>query len=227
VSFGGVETHFEVSSNGELHAIVPAHWAGTFDIRVTTLFGTSAVNPAARYTYAGTSAPEVTGVSASSGYVDGGGTATITGRGFHGVKYVEFGETQAVVDEVTPTSVTVVVPGHHPGTVAVRVVGAYGTSDATSAASYTYLARPAPQVTAVSPATGGVAGGTRVTIRGTHLSGALAVTFGKTTGTSLTVVSATQLVVTAPAHAAGLVTITVLTPSGASAAAGHATFTYQ
>lgn len=227
VSFGDVETYFEVSSNGELHAIVPAHWAGTFDIRVSTLFGTSAVNPSVRYTYAGSTAPQVTGVSPSSGPVDGGGTATITGTGFHGLKYVEFGDTQAVVNEVTPTSITVVVPGHNPGTVAVRVVGAYGTSDATTAANYTYAARPAPQVTAVSPATGSVAGGTRVTIRGTQLSGALAVTFGRTSGTSLTVVSSTELVVTAPAHAAGPVNVTVLTPSGASAAAAYTTFTYQ
>jgi subtilisin family serine protease len=227
VSFGDVETSFTVSSNGELRAFVPAHWAGTFDIRVSTLFGTSAANPAVRYTYAGATAPKVTGVSPASGYMDGGGTATITGSGFYGLKYVEFGDTQAAVNEVTPTSVTVVVPGHNPGTVAVRVVGAYGTSDVTGAADYTYLARPAPQVTAVSPATGGVAGGTRVTIRGTHLSGALAVTFGRTTGTSLTVVSPTELVVTAPAHAAGLVNVTVLTPAGASAAAASATFTYQ
>ncbi|HEY3407088.1 MAG TPA: IPT/TIG domain-containing protein [Propionicimonas sp.] len=227
VSFGDVETFFEVTSNGQLSAIVPAHWAGTYDIRVATLFGTSAVNPAVRYTYAGTTAPEVTGVSPSSGDVGGGATATITGNAFHGLKYVEFGDTRATVNEVTPTSITVIVPGHNPGTVAVRVVGAYGTSDATSAAHYTYLPHPAPQVTAVSPATGGVAGGTRVTIRGTHLSGALAVTFGRTTGTSLTVVSPTELVVTAPAHVAGIVDVTVLTPSGASAATGYATFTYQ
>ena len=227
VSFGDVETYFEVASNGELSAIVPAHWAGTFDIRVSTLFGTSAVNPAVRYTYAGTTAPEVTAVSPSSGDADGTGTVTITGIGFYGLKYVEFGDTQATVNEVTPTSITVVVPGHIPGTVAVRVVGAYGTSDATSAANYTYQARPAPQVSAISPATGGVAGGTRVTIRGTHLTGALAVTFGRTTVTSLTVVSATELEVRAPAHAAGIVDVAVLTPCGASAAAGYATFTYQ
>jgi len=216
-----------VTSNGELRAVVPAHWAGTFDIRVSAVFGTSAVNPAVRYTYAGTKAPEVTGVSPGSGDADGGGTATITGSGFYGLKYVEFGDTQATVNEVTPTSITVVVPGHNPGTVAVRVVGAYGSSTAASAAKYTYLARPAPQVTAVSPATGGVAGGTRVTIRGAHLSGVLAITFGKTRGTSLTTVSPTEVVVTAPAHAAGILDVTVLTPSGASTAAGPATFTYR
>jgi len=227
VSFGDVETSFAVTSNGELRAVVPAHWAGTFDIRVSTVFGTSAVNPAVRYTYAGTKAPEVTGVSPGSGDADGGGTATITGSGFYGLKYVEFGDTQATVNEVTPTSITVVVPGHNPGTVAVRVVGAYGSSTAASAAKYTYLARPAPQVTAVSPATGGVAGGTRVTIRGAHLSGVLAITFGKTRGTSLTTVSPTEVVVTAPAHAAGILDVTVLTPSGASTAGGPATFTYR
>ncbi|MDA8439981.1 MAG: IPT/TIG domain-containing protein [Propionibacterium sp.] len=82
-------------------------------------------------------------------------------------------------------------------------------------------------MTAVSPAIGGVAGGTRVTIRGTNLSGAIAVTFGNRSGTSLTVVSATELVVTAPTHPAGTVNVTVLTTSGATPASPYAMFTFQ
>lgn len=229
VSFGDVETHFEVLSDGKLRAVVPSHWAGTFDIHVTTPFGTSAPSGATAYTYAGMTAPKVTDVSPNSGHADGGGvTVTVTGSGFYAVLYVEFGDIQAAITQVTPTAITVVAPGHNPGSVSVRVVGSYGTSAATSAATYTYLAPPAPQVTGVSPATGGDAGGgTRVTIRGTNLSGALAVRFDRTIGKSLTVVSPTELVVTAPAHAAGIVNVTVLTVSGASAAAAYATFTYQ
>ena len=227
VSFGDTETHFEVLSDGQVRAVVPSQWAGTFDIHVTTPFGTSAASGATGFTYAAMSAPKVTGVSPNSGYADGGGTVTVTGSGFYSVNYVAFGDVQATITKVTPTAITVVAPGHNPGSVTVRIVGSYGSTDATGAAKYTYLAPLAPQVSSVSSATGGVAGGTRVTIRGTNLTGALAVTFGKTTGTSLTVVSATELTVTAPAHAAGAVNISVLTPAGASAAAPYVSFTYQ
>ncbi len=224
VRFGSLAASFRVVSDTEIVASAPAQGIGSVDIIVQTTAG-RAVTSGTRFSYG--EAPRVTGISPGSGDVDGGTTATITGKGFHGLKYVTFGDTQATLNEITPTSITVTVPGHNPGTVAVRVVGAYGTSDATTSANYTYLARPAPQATAVSPATGGVAGGTRVTIRGTHLSGTLAVMFGSTTGTSLTIVSPTELVVTAPAHPAGSVDVTVLNPAGASAAAGYATFTYR
>ena len=40
----------------------------------------------------------------------------------------------------TPTSITVAAPGHDLGTVNVRVVTSYGTSDVSGAARYTYVA---------------------------------------------------------------------------------------
>ena len=227
VSFGAVKTQFEVLADGRLRTVVPSHWAGTVDIQVSSPFGTSTANGATGFTFATAAAPKVTGVSPNSGVVDGGEHVTLTGSGFHAVKYVTFGDVQAKVTRQTPTAITVVAPGNAAGSVSVRVVGSYGTSEATSAATYTYLARPAPQVTGVSPAIGGAAGGTRVTIRGTNLSGVLAVTFGTTKGEALTLVSPTELVVTAPAHAAGVVNVAVLTAAGASAPAASATFTYQ
>ena len=53
VSFGGVTSRFDVLPDGRLRAVVPSHWAGTFDVRVTTPWGTSAVSGATDYTYAG------------------------------------------------------------------------------------------------------------------------------------------------------------------------------
>lgn len=86
---------------------------------------------------------------------------------------------------------------------------------------------PPPVVTAVSPATGPVAGNTLVTITGTGLSGATAVKFGTVKNTSpITRVSADTITVKSPAHAPGAVHVRVVTPCGTSAIATGDTFTY-
>lgn len=82
-----------------------------------------------------------------------------------------------------------------------------------------------PTVTSLSPSTGPIAGGTRVTVRGTNLLGATAVKFGAAEGTNLVVVSDTEAKVTAPAGATGASAITVVTEDGTSTALA-AGFTY-
>jgi hypothetical protein len=77
----------------------------------------------------------------------------------------------------------------------------------------------APTVTALSPATGPLAGGTAVTLTGTDFTGATAVTFGTTAATAFTVDSETQITATAPAGT-GTVDVTVTTAIGTSATAG-------
>jgi hypothetical protein len=58
------------------------------------------------------------------------------------------------------------------------------------------------------------AGGTNVTITGTSLTGATAVTFGGAAATNVVVVDDTTITATTPAHAAGAVDVVVITPSG-------------
>ncbi len=82
----------------------------------------------------------------------------------------------------------------------------------------------APTVTSVTPATDDHLGGAAVLISGTNLTGATRVLFGSTATTDFTVVSSTEIVVTAPAHEAGMVTVAVTTADGTSADA--VTFTY-
>ncbi|MGI8762033.1 MAG: IPT/TIG domain-containing protein [Jatrophihabitantaceae bacterium] len=84
-----------------------------------------------------------------------------------------------------------------------------------------------PSITGVSPNSGPTAGGQTVTLTGSNFTGATAVKFGPTRGTSLTVVSPSKITVHSPARAAGLVNVRVTTPGGTSAAvpADHYTFT--
>ena len=81
-----------------------------------------------------------------------------------------------------------------------------------------------PTLTAASPASGPSAGGTKVTLSGSHLLGASAVQFGGTAATAFLVDSAGQITATAPAHAAGAVDITVTTAVASVVLAGGYTY---
>ncbi|MFJ1792965.1 IPT/TIG domain-containing protein [Kitasatospora griseola] len=85
---------------------------------------------------------------------------------------------------------------------------------------------PAPTVTGLSPASGPRAGGTSVTITGTNLLGATAVTFGSTPAASFTVNSDTSITAVTLAHTAGAVDVTVTTASGTSAVVTANQYTY-
>lgn len=73
---------------------------------------------------------------------------------------------------------------------------------------------PVATATSVSPNSGPAAGGTAVVVNGTNLSGVTAVTFGGTAGTSLTVLSQTQVRVTTPAKTAGAYDVVVTDDAG-------------
>lgn len=86
-----------------------------------------------------------------------------------------------------------------------------------------------PAVTGLSPGSGPLAGGTTVTITGTGLTGATAVSFGTAAATSFTVNSATSITATSPAATtAGPAGVTVTTPAGTSttSTAGQFSYTY-
>lgn len=84
----------------------------------------------------------------------------------------------------------------------------------------------APTVTGVNPPSGPMAGGTSVTITGSKFTGATSVKFGTSAATTFTVNSDTQITATSPAAAAGVVDVTVTTPSGTSAIGINDRFTY-
>ncbi|MBW7571357.1 beta strand repeat-containing protein [Caproiciproducens faecalis] len=77
-------------------------------------------------------------------------------------------------------------------------------------------ANTAPTVTAISPTSGPVAGGTSVTITGTGFTDASAVKFGAANATAFTVNSDTQITATSPAGS-GTADVTVTAAGGTSA----------
>ncbi len=85
-------------------------------------------------------------------------------------------------------------------------------------------------ITSIVPNSGPLSGGTVVTINGSNFASSTqsappAVSFGGTQATNVTVVSASQLSATVPAHAAGSVTVQLTTADGQSSMLAQA-FTY-
>jgi hypothetical protein len=224
VNFGGTSaTTFTVNSDTSISASSPAHAAGTVDVTVTTVGGTSTTGAADQFTFV--VAPAVTNVNPNTGPASGGTSVTITGSGFTGASAVSFGGTAAASFTVnSDTSISASSPAHAAGTVDVTVTGTGGTSATGASDQFTFVA--APTVTNVNPNTGATAGGTSVTITGTGFTGASAVNFGGSSAASFTVNSDTSISASSPAHAAGTVDITVTTVGGTSATGASDQFTF-
>ena len=204
----------------------PAHAAGQVDVTVVTPIGTSATSSADHYTFDAT--PTVTAVSPTTGTTAGGTVVTVTGTGFLSATGGEVrGEPPGTsLSIASDTSLTITSPSASAGTVDVTVTNPTGTSVTSGSDQYGYYGPPT--VTGVSPAYGVIGGATSVTVTGTNLTGATAVNFGATPGTSVSVNGGgTSLTVTSPAHTVGQVDLTVVTPGGTSATSSADHFTYE
>jgi hypothetical protein len=119
--------------------------AGTVDVTVTTLAGTSPTSPADRFTYGPGAAPTVTGINPDRGSVAGGTNVTVTGTGFTGATGVNFGEVAAQNPAVTSdTQLTVTSPQAvgPAGPVDVTVTTPAGTSPTSPADQFIYELLP-------------------------------------------------------------------------------------
>jgi hypothetical protein len=228
VNFGSnAAESFEVVSDTALLAYAPAGTAGTVDITVTTPSGTSTTSSADQFTYTAAATPTVTGLSTTSGTTGGGTTVVVSGSGFTDATEVTFGGVPA--DSVivnSDTQLTVLAPPDAAGTVDVQVTTPAGTSATSSADQYTYVAAAAPSVIGVSPNAGPEVGGNVVTIMGGGFTGASQVYFGSVAATDFTVNNDGSIFATAPTEAAGIVDITVTTPSGTSTTGSADKYTY-
>lgn len=214
VTFGSTPANsFAVLSATQVAAVAPAGTAGATTVSVTNAAGTSGTLP---YTYNGIAAPIVTDVSPDNGPAAGGNTAVISGTSFMNATAVAFGSTAATSFTVVSSTVinAVIPPGS--GAVSVNVTGPGGTS--TGGPTYTYTAALTPTITGLTPAASGpVSGGNTVTIRGSNLNDATAVTFAGNAASSFTALSATTINAVTPPGTAGTTPVVVTTPAGASA----------
>ncbi|MFC6354638.1 IPT/TIG domain-containing protein [Luethyella okanaganae] len=209
-TFGGVAgSAFTVVNDTTITVTTPVHAPGAVAVIVTGPGGSSAPG-----TFTFTPVTRVDGVDPGSGPVGGGNTVTISGQCFTGATSVTFGGVPAtsftVVDDAT---ITAVVPAGV-GVVDIQVVGGGTCGTGTLPGGYEYL--PAPDATSLTPDHGPETGGTVVTIIGTGFTGATGVTFGGAPGTGFVVVSDTEIRVTSPAHAPGVVDVVVAGPGGVS-----------
>lgn len=210
IAFGSEPgTNVSLSSDAQSSEVAPA--------------GASTVSAEARSRYV--APPKVTRLSTATGSTNGGSTVTISGSNFVDVSEVMFGASAGTdVKVVSERSLTVTSPIHDPGTVDVTVVGAYGTSIASSKARFVYISPPT--ITSLSPAQGPVTGGTKITVTGSDFTKVAQVLFGTKPGTGLKVKNSTSLTVVAPAETSGIVDVRVITAYGISPTTEGDHFTY-
>ncbi len=208
-----------VVSAQELECVVPAAAAGTVDISITNDIGTASLVDAFNYV-----APEdvvgLLAVTPSSGPAAGGIQAVLEGDGFvlgaeHLVTFGGVPATNIVIE--SETRITCTVPAGSGGPADVRVTR--GGCSATLFGGFIYESPLVLSIAEVSPASGPLAGGTLIVIRGTGFDpsddSGHAVKFGATPATDVDVISTTEIACVAPAAtSAGAVGVSVTNDLG-------------
>ncbi|MEZ4504240.1 MAG: IPT/TIG domain-containing protein, partial [Dehalococcoidia bacterium] len=227
VSFGGtLATGVTVVNATTITATTPAHTIGAVNVVVTNP-DTQSSTLVNGFTYTAAAAPTVSAVAPSTGTTGGGTPVTIIGTGFVGGATVKFGANSATSVVVTnSTTITAVTPAGSAGTVAVTVTNP-DTQNGTLPSAYTYAAAAQPTITAVSPNTGPITGGTSITITGTNFLPGAAVEVGGTAATSVVVVSSTSITAKTPSRSTtGAVSVKVTNTDNKSATLAAPAFTY-
>lgn len=166
--------------------------------------------------------PVITSVTPTSGPSAGGTAVTITGTSFRQGAIATVAGTVAPVTSFSATALVILTPPHGAGPADIKVTNPDGQS-ATRLSAFVYVSGP-PVLTSVSPTSGATTGGTAVTLSGANFQAGATVLMGAASAT-VTSVSATSISVVTPAHAAGVVDVTVSNPDALIATLPGA-FTY-
>jgi hypothetical protein len=137
---------------------------------------------------------------------------TVTGTSFIGKVTATVDGKDAVVTRVSETQLRLTAPVHAAGVVQVIVKAAGGSAIQTG---LTYVVPPVPKVTKLSPRSVTTKATTSVTVTGTSFIGTVTATVDGRDAV-VTRVSETQLRLTAPAHAAGVVRVVVKAAGGSA-----------
>jgi len=219
VFIGGAVAAVTGAAAGSLTVATPPHAAGAADVTVVNPDGGTGTLPGA-FTYQAPPppAPTVSGVAPTTGPTAGGTTVTVTGTNFASGATVSFGGAAGTATVQSATSITVTTPARAAGAAGVTVRNPDGGSF-TLANAFTFEAPTTgtpPTISSLSPDHGPSAGGTTCVVSGTGFVAGTAVVFGGTPATLTpgTVITATSMSVTVPAHAVGVVDVSVVNPGG-------------
>ncbi len=139
VHFGSVPAGgITVNRNGtKIVAFAPPQEAGTVDVTVTAIGGTSSPTPTDQFTYI---APNITYVAQDVGSTGGGTRVKIAGTGLAGATSVDFGGVESSDFSVghDGTALTAVAPAGSVGTVQITVVTPGGTAVTSGRDDFTY-----------------------------------------------------------------------------------------
>ncbi|ADW69215.1 IPT/TIG domain-containing protein [Granulicella tundricola] len=221
VNFGGtVTTNFHIVSESQLTVVSPAEAVGVVDIQVQNPDKLSAKTTADQFTYSNTLLNAITFpalANAALGTTPPTPAATATSG-----QPVTYSSSTPTVCTIAGSAITDLKVGTCTIAASQSAAGHYAAA-ATVSQSFQVIA--APTVTGVSPSSGPLVG-TTVTITGTDFGSGATVSFGGTAGNGVTVISATSLTVSAPAHAAGTVHVTVTVSGATSVTSANDQFTY-
>jgi hypothetical protein len=160
--------------------------------------------------------PLVAQIVPSSGSIAGGDIVTVIGNNFVNGAVVRFDTSVCTSTTFSAAdTLTCVVPAHAAGNVTVTVTNPDGQVGQLNA-GYSYNAISAPNVTAISPTFGAIAGATAVTITGTNFANGATVTIGGTNCNGTTFVSSKSITCTTPAGEAGVQDVVVTNPNALS-----------
>lgn len=166
-------------------------------------------------------APTISSVSPAIGSVFGGTEVVITGTNLSvGATATIGGAAASNVVVLNSTTLRATTSARSAG--AADVVVTSGGTTLTLSGAFTYAAPPT--VTAISPSVGSTAGGTLISIQGAFFAPGAMVRVGGSPATDIAVPNANTITARTPAHAAGLVEVTV-TAGGLTTTLANA-FTY-
>ncbi len=214
-----------MNSATSITAVTPAYVSGALAVNVVVNNGVSNAVLSGGFTYQ-PAAPTITSISPNSGSMAGGTAVTVSGTNFTPTTTLTIAGIAATnVTVVNATTLTAITPAYVSGPLVSNVVVNNGVGSATLTGGYTYIA-VAPTITAVSPTSGPMSGGTTITITGKNFTPTTTVSVGGISATSVVVSNATTLTAVTPAYVSGQLTKDISINNGNSNATLSSSFTY-
>ena len=241
VKFNGVTaTGVKRVSPTQITAITPTGTKGSANLEISFAnaggvygsYSANVISATGLYTFTPeVLAPKVDAISPDRGIFSGGTQVTITGRYLRGSDNngatFNFGGQVAtnVVVSQDGLSATMTTPAHAAG--AVDVLASNNDASSTTANGFTYA--NAPTISAVSPATGVINGGTSISISGTNFgaTGMPTVKVGGKLALCVKLVSPTQITAVTRDNNVGPVDVEVAPTTGGGSATKSGGYTYQ